>query len=49
MRDEFDFLMLDESEIQKKHLPSHRRFLAAGGYEVLRRLDKLVLYERSSR
>jgi uncharacterized membrane protein len=44
---EFDFLFLDEREISKKRQAAHRRFLKDGGYEVLRRSGKLVLYARS--
>lgn len=47
MKGDFDFLLLDEREISKKRYNHHRQYLRAGGYEVLRRSGKLVLYARS--
>ncbi len=45
-RGSFDYLFVDESQIPSKQMPDHRRFVQQGGYEVLTRLEKLVLYGR---
>jgi uncharacterized membrane protein len=47
MKGNFDFLLLDEREISRKRMSDHRQYLRVGGYEVLRRSGKLVLYARS--
>ncbi len=44
----YDYLFLDEGQLDKKQLPQHRGFLETHDYETVGRSGKLVLYRRKN-
>lgn len=44
----YDFLFLDERQLDKTYLASHRTFLHQHGYQIVGRHGQLVLYQRGT-